>query len=77
MVQAAVYVGIDVSQGRLDVSVGGEGEAWQVGNDAQGIGELRERLVALGPEGVVLEATGGLESAVRESWWQRGWRCRW
>ena len=29
MAQAAVYVGIDVAQERLDVSVGAEGEVWQ------------------------------------------------
>ena len=49
MAQAAAYVGIDVARDRLDVSVGGEGKAWQVGNDAVGI---------------VLEATGGLERAL-------------
>ena len=64
MAQAAVYVGIDVSRDRLDVSMGGEELVWQVGNDAAGIGALRERLVAVRPERVVLEATGGLERAV-------------
>ena len=61
MAQAAVYVGIDVAQQRLDVSVGAEGEVWQVGNDAVGIAVLRERLETLAPARVVLEATGGLE----------------
>ena len=64
MAQQAVYVGIDVSRDRLDVSMGGEELVWQVGNDAAGIGALRERLVAVRPERVVLEATGGLERAV-------------
>lgn len=64
MAQAAAYVGIDVSQDRLDVSVGGTGEVWQVGNDAVGIAVLRERLATLAPARVVLEATGGLERAV-------------
>ena len=64
MAQAAAYVGIDVARERLDVSVGGEGKAWQVGNDAAGIGALRERLVELEPVGIVLEATGGLERAL-------------
>ena len=64
MAQAAAYVGIDVARDRLDVSVGGEGKAWQVGNDAAGIGALRERLVELEPMGIVLEATGGLERAL-------------
>ncbi len=61
MAQAVVYVGIDVAQQRLDVSVGAEGEMWHVGNDVVGIAVLRERLVALAPARVVLEATGGLE----------------
>ena len=64
MAQAAVYVGIDVSKDRLDVSIGAEGAVWQVGNDAAGIGALRERLGELRPERVVLEATGGLERVV-------------
>ena len=64
MAQAGVYVGIDVSKDRLDVSIGAEGAVWQVGNDAAGIGALRERLGELRPERVVLEATGGLERVV-------------
>lgn len=64
MAQAAVYVGIDVAQDRLDVCVGGEEQVWQVGNDTAGIGALRERLLACAPQGIVLEATGGLERAV-------------
>ena len=64
MAQAAVYVGIDVSKDRLDVSIGAEGAVWQVGNDAAGIGALRERLAVLAPERIVVEATGGLERAV-------------
>lgn len=64
MAQAAVYVGIDVSRDWLDVSVGGEEQVWQVGNDAAGIAALQERLGERELAGVVLEATGGLERAV-------------
>ena len=64
MGQKPVYVGIDVAQDRLDVCVGGEEQVWQVGNDTAGIGALRERLLACAPQGIVLEATGGLERAV-------------
>ena len=64
MAQAAVYVGIDVSKDRLDVSIGAEGAVWQVGNEAAGIRALRERLAVLAPERIVVEATGGLERAV-------------
>ncbi len=64
MGEKPVYVGIDVAQDWLDVDVSGATQGWRVGNTAAGLGELRERLVALGPRLVVLEATGGLESAV-------------
>ena len=64
MGQQPVYVGIDVAQDRLDVCVGGEEQVWQVGNDTAGIAALRERLLALAPQGIVLEATGGFEREV-------------
>ena len=64
MAQAGVYVGIDVAKAWLDVSVGVEGEVWQVRNDAVGIRELVARLGELQPERIVVEATGGLERAV-------------
>ena len=56
-----VYVGVDVSKAHLDVARHDDEEVWRVGNDEQGIDELVNRLVALGPELVVLEATGGFE----------------
>ena len=64
MAQAGVYVGVDVSKDRLDVSIGAGGAVWQVGNEAAGIRALRERLAVLAPERIVVEATGGLERAV-------------
>ena len=64
MAQAGVYVGVDVSRDRLDVSIGPESEVWQAGNDAAGIREVVERLGELQPERIVVEATGGLERAV-------------
>jgi len=56
-------IGIDVSQAMLDVAVYPTREHWQVANDAAGIAELVERVVALAPDRVVLEATGGYELA--------------
>jgi transposase len=56
-------VGIDVSKARLDVAVAG-GEAFSVGNDGPGHVELCERLKAIGPRLIVMEATGGWERAV-------------
>jgi transposase len=58
-----VYVGIDVSKGRLDVAASGE-LAFSVGNDEAGHAALTERLLELRPTLVVMEATGGLERAV-------------
>ncbi len=55
------YVGIDVSKDHLDVAVLPSGEGWRVSHDTAGLGEVVERLQALEPAGVVLEATGGWE----------------
>ena len=64
MTPPSVYIGIDVSKSLLDVAQAPEGEFWSVGNDADGISVLVERLKALEPALVVMEATGGYESAV-------------
>jgi len=56
-------VGIDVAKARLDVGVHPSGEAWAVDHDEAGIGALVERLAALRPGLVIIEATGGLELA--------------
>lgn len=58
----AIYVGIDVSKDWLDVHVLPSGEGFRIGNDDGGIGSLRQRLCALNPHYVALEATGGLET---------------
>jgi transposase len=59
-----VFVGIDVSKPRLDVHVRPSGEAWSVGNDAQGHGELVRKLVGMSVALVVVEATGGYQASV-------------
>lgn len=56
-----VYVGIDVAKAHLDVARHDDDEVWRVSNDEEGIQELVDRLKALGPELVVMEATGGFE----------------
>lgn len=58
-----VFVGIDVSKAQLDVALHPGGEQWTVMNDAAGLATLGERLQALAPTIVVLEATGGWEVA--------------
>jgi len=58
---ADVDIGIDVSKDRLDIAVEPDGEIWQATNDLPGITSLVERLLALQPTTVILEATGGFE----------------
>lgn len=56
--------GIDVSKSTLDVAFVPDGETLQVGNDAVGIEQLANRLKALRFNLVLMEATGGYETAV-------------
>ena len=60
---AKVYVGIDVSKAHLDVSVRPDPVSWQVENNLAGIGKLVQKLSAVRPVLIVLEATGGYEMA--------------
>ena len=57
----AIYVGIDVSQERLDVAVRPDCDTWGVGYDQPGLEQLAAELAELDPAAVVLEATGNLE----------------
>jgi transposase len=57
------FVGIDVAKAQVDIAVRPSGERWAVPNDAGGVVMLVERLQALHPTLIVLEATGGLERA--------------
>jgi transposase len=67
---ARTVVGIDVSKTRLDVAVRRDEQAHPVPelatlpHDATGIARLVRGLLALAPTLVVLEATGGLQTAV-------------
>lgn len=62
--EANGYIGIDVAQEWLDIAVRPEGDAWRARNDEAGITELTSQLVERAPRLVVLEATGGLETAL-------------
>jgi len=57
-------VGIDVSKDRLDVHLRPSGESFAVARDGDGLAALVERLQALAPALVVMEATGGYETIV-------------
>lgn len=58
-----MHVGIDVSKNHLDAHVHESGLAFRVSNDDAGIDELLARLAEVKPARVVVEATGGYESA--------------
>jgi transposase len=58
------FVGIDVAKDRLDVHVRPSAETFAVARDGEGLAQLIERLQALRPELVVMEATGGYETIV-------------
>lgn len=55
------FIGIDVSKATLDVAIHGGGARLQTQNDEQGLKELGAQLLALAPELVVMEASGGYE----------------
>ena len=57
---AEIFVGMDVSHACVDVAVH-PGMGFQIPNDESGIVQAVERLHALQPTLIVLEATGGLE----------------
>ncbi len=59
-----VYVGIDVSAAHLDMAVLPSGEEGRFTNDSAGIKALTNHLASMGPDLVVVEATGGMESPV-------------
>jgi transposase len=59
-----MYVGIDVAKDRLDVHIRPTGEAFTVARDGEGLAALVTRLSELGPQLVVVEATGGFEVTV-------------
>lgn len=55
------FIGIDVCKAQLDVADPSREGRWSVPNDPRGIDALVQRLKALTPTLVVLEATGGLQ----------------
>lgn len=65
-------VGIDVSKDKLDVFIDSCGQAFFVGNDADGIGRLAEQLSRMQLFRVVIEATGRLERRLAVTLLQKG-----
>jgi transposase len=62
MAEAKLYAGIDVSKKWLDVAIQPADRTWRVLNDADGITSLSQQLKAVGPQRIVVEATGGYEA---------------
>jgi transposase len=61
---APCFVGLDIAKDRIDVSVRPSAEQWQAEQTDAGRGQLVARLGALRPTLVVVESTGGYETAV-------------
>src|SRR5215217_7435259 len=61
MDKASVFVGIDVAKHRLDAHLRPSGESFTINYGEEEVTVLVERLGALEPVLIVLEATGGLE----------------
>jgi transposase len=61
MSKSEVFVGIDVSKAELQIATRPEGKPMAFANTEDGIALLVDYLKPLGPNLVVLEATGGLE----------------
>ena len=59
----ACVVGLDIAKDHIDVSVRPTDEQWQAAQTDDGIAQLVARLGALTPTLVVVEATGGYETA--------------
>lgn len=58
------FVGLDIAKDHIDVSVRPTDDRWQTEQTDEGIAQLVARLVALTPALVVVESTGGYETAV-------------
>jgi len=60
----ASYVGLDIAKDHIDVSVRPTEERWRTEQSDEGIAQLVARLGVLPPALVVVESTGGYETAV-------------
>jgi transposase len=61
------YIGIDVSQKELEVSVQNASIRFTETNDPEGINKLVARIKQISPRLIVIEATGGIEMNVAKS----------
>ena len=70
--EGELYIGIDVSKDSLEVALGYDGEVRQIANQDRAIAALAAELKELGPELVVMEASGGYERMVAALLWEAG-----
>ena len=57
-----IFIGIDIAKDTIDISVLPSGDNWSVGTTPEELSETVDRLVALKPTNIVMEATGGYET---------------
>lgn len=62
-----VFIGIDIAKNTIDISVLPSGESWTVGTTPAELLETVDRLAALKPTNIVMEATGGYETRIAAS----------
>ncbi len=70
--QPQVFIGVDVSEQRLDAHLLPGSESLSLTHDARGIGRLVAWLASKAGPFVVLEATGGLEQRLARALGQAG-----
>jgi transposase len=64
MTSTAIFVGIDIAKADFVVACCPEGRGWRATNDLEGIAATVDRVRALAPTLIVVEATGGYETAL-------------
>ncbi len=64
MTATAIFVGIDIAKADFVVACRPDGPAWTATNDPEGLAATVMRLRAMAPALIVLEATGGFETAL-------------
>jgi len=67
-----VFIGVDISQDRLDMVAYPTGQIWQYKNSKGGITKAIAKLRGLELKLIVMEATGGLEKPLCEALFQAG-----
>lgn len=64
MTSTRAFVGSDIAKADFVVACRPDGTSWTASNDPKGIAATVDRLCALAPSLIVLEATGGYETAL-------------